>query len=115
MSKLFKIIIKPIIKNKKEEVFLIKTDNSVLILPELELDFSYENLNDFLLKKYKIIEDRVKIISDKINKRELYGEMTYYIKLNSEDAGFIIETFRNGFFGDPFLENIKNEDKTIIK
>lgn len=115
MSKLFKIIVKPVIKNKKGEVFLVKTDNSVLTLPELELDFSYENFNDFLLKKYNITEDKFKIISDKINKRELYGEMIYYIKLNSEDASFIMEIFKSGFFCDSFLENIKNEDKTIIK
>lgn len=115
MSKLFKIIIKPVIKNKKGEVFLVKVDNSVLTLPELELDFTYENFNDFLLKKYNITEDKFKIISDKINKRELYGEMIYHIKLNSEDAVLVVETFRSGFFCDPFLENIKNEDKIIIK
>ena len=115
MSKLFKIIIKPVIKNSKGEVFLIGIDNSDLALPNLELDFYYENINDFLFKKYKLTEDKFKIVFNKIYRRELYGEMTCCIELKLEDSGFVLDEFKNGNFYSPYLENIKIEDRTMIK
>lgn len=118
MSRLFKIIIKLIVKNNNDEVFLIQGENSIFFLPNFEVDFNSKNIEGFLLTKFNLTNDKYKIASDIIRKRELFGELIYVVKINSENLN-ISNLFTNkGVFINlnktqqiPF----NNEDRELLK
>lgn len=107
MSKLFKIIIKPVFKNKDGQIYFIRNENSKLVLPELEMDFNYKNIDEFISQKLQSKEVQYKITRSQISKRELFGELNYFIEITSEKSN-VSKLFTGGDFYD-----LDNEDVDV--